>query len=291
MITIEECITAGLTPSLFYFGKNSEQGVNILNDTAELCYLTQILLRLFEDSRWELDDPRRFRVEILFSPGAEATPLHMHEQDRDSDPSRFDTAPLQMIGRDGLTCQELEDFFHAAIVEGDAGEDEADKTTDTPAPAADAPAPGSDAVSEAPLGAKDTAKDVVAVDVAEAPSVPKVEKAVSAEESKETTKQEVTDTTVSKEQERRTKTLPSSENPPEANKLAEKKPADATSDGAEDSDEDDGDDSTVIRNLERKFFWSTVAVGSFILAASCLVLALNLSGDSRRPRRYSTRRF
>ena len=42
-------------------------------------------MRLFEDSRWELTDPRRFRVEILFSPGATATPLHMHEQDRDND--------------------------------------------------------------------------------------------------------------------------------------------------------------------------------------------------------------
>jgi len=36
----------------------SEEGVNILNDTGELCYLTQILLRLFEDRRWEMDDPR-----------------------------------------------------------------------------------------------------------------------------------------------------------------------------------------------------------------------------------------
>ena len=290
LISFEECIIAGLTVSPFFLDINSEQGVNILNDTAELCYLTQILLRLFEDNRRELDDPRRFRVEILFSPGAEATPLHMHEQDRDSDPSRFDTAPLQMIGRDGLTCQELEDFFHAAIMEGDADEDEADKTTDTPSPAG-TPASNSDTISEALLGAKDVTDDVVATDLAEEPSLSKIENAVNAEESKETPKQDVTDNTASKELEKRDKSLPISEKPPEANKIAEKKPSDATSDGAQDSDEDDGDDSKVIRNLERKFFWSTVAVGSFILAASCLVLALNLSGDSRRPRRYSTRRF
>lgn len=49
----------------------SEEGMKIVNATPELCYLTQIVMRVFEDSRSEMaNDPRRFRVEILFSPGA-----------------------------------------------------------------------------------------------------------------------------------------------------------------------------------------------------------------------------
>jgi inositol-hexakisphosphate/diphosphoinositol-pentakisphosphate 1-kinase len=105
----------------------SDEGIKILNTTPELCYLTQIVLRVFEDNRTEMaDDPRRFRVEILFSPGATATPLHLDALDRDLDASRCDTAPLQMIGRDGLTCQEVEAFFGMVIAEGQAGESSVD---------------------------------------------------------------------------------------------------------------------------------------------------------------------
>jgi hypothetical protein len=102
----------------------SEEGKIILNATPELCYLTQIVMRVFEDNRSEMaKDARRFRVEILFSPGAIATPFQLDEFDRDLDDSRFDTAPLQMIGREGLTCQEVEDFFELAIKEGQSGTD------------------------------------------------------------------------------------------------------------------------------------------------------------------------
>jgi inositol-hexakisphosphate/diphosphoinositol-pentakisphosphate 1-kinase len=103
----------------------SEEGMKILNSTPELCYLTQIVMRVFEDSRSEMaDDPRRFRVEILFSPGATATPLHLDEFDRDLDATRCESAPLQIIGKEGLTCQEVEDFFERAIAEGQIGQDD-----------------------------------------------------------------------------------------------------------------------------------------------------------------------
>ena len=272
----------------------SEQGVNILNDTSELCYLTQILLRLFEDSRWELDDPRRFRVEILFSPGAEATPLHMHEQDRDSDPSRFDTAPLQMIGRDGLTCQELEDFFHAAIMEGDADEPETDNNTETLPAVPDDTMLANGAASASTglsLVEKSTGKEAPVASSVEVPDVPEeIEKVAFLEESKESPEQDAKDVTDSdsKEQEKTKEALPSDHNQSKPAPIAEK----SDDDESGDTKDDEGDDSTVIRNLERKYFWTTVAVGSFMLAASCLVLALNLSSDSRRgARKYSTRRF
>jgi len=110
----------------------SEEGTEILNNTPELCYLTQVVMRVFEDSRPEMaNDERRFRVEILFSPGATATPFHMSEMDRDNDASRFDTAPLQMIGREGLSCQEVEDFFELAIMEGQMTEEEVDMELST----------------------------------------------------------------------------------------------------------------------------------------------------------------
>ena len=82
-------------------------------------------MRVFEDSRPEMrENPHRFRVEILFSPGARAQPFHIAEMDRDNDASRFDTAPLQMIGREGLTCVEVEDFLDLAIAEGQMTEEE-----------------------------------------------------------------------------------------------------------------------------------------------------------------------
>jgi Histidine phosphatase superfamily (branch 2) len=92
--------------------------IHNLSRTTELCYLTQIVMRVFEDSRFSTGDPRRFRVEILFSPGATATPFHLDGDSRDSDLSRVQTAPLQQIGRDDLTCQELEQFLEHAIMAG-----------------------------------------------------------------------------------------------------------------------------------------------------------------------------
>ena len=101
----------------------SHHGKSILNSTPELCYLTQVVMRVFEDNRRPVEDPRRFRMEILFSPGATATPMHMNELDREQDQSRFDTAPLQLIGREGLTCQEVEEFFEQAIMAGRSDEE------------------------------------------------------------------------------------------------------------------------------------------------------------------------
>eukprot|EP00522_Entomoneis_paludosa_P001607 CAMPEP_0172471962 /NCGR_PEP_ID=MMETSP1065-20121228/68088_1 /TAXON_ID=265537 /ORGANISM="Amphiprora paludosa, Strain CCMP125" /LENGTH=1428 /DNA_ID=CAMNT_0013230077 /DNA_START=31 /DNA_END=4318 /DNA_ORIENTATION=- len=104
-------------------GLLSEHGAAIINATRELCYLTQIVMRVFEDSRRTIDDPRRFRVEILFSPGATATPYHMNEAEREHDASRYGTEPLQVIGREGLTCAEVEAFFEQAIMAGKSDDD------------------------------------------------------------------------------------------------------------------------------------------------------------------------
>lgn len=101
----------------------SERGKKILANASELCYLTQVVIRLFEDTQKPSEDPKRFRVEILFSPGATATPRHMAELYREKDASRFDTEKLQKISIEGLTCTQVEEFFEQAIREGKTTED------------------------------------------------------------------------------------------------------------------------------------------------------------------------
>ncbi len=104
----------------------STRGIDIIANAPELCYLTQVVIRLFENTSKEANDPKRFRVEILFSPGASATPLHMSELKRDEDASRFDTEPQQLISSDYLTCQEVEDYFSESIKEGETEDDDED---------------------------------------------------------------------------------------------------------------------------------------------------------------------
>lgn len=101
----------------------SERGRKILANASELCYLTQVVIRLFEDTQKAPEDPKRFRVEILFSPGATATPRHMAEMYREKDAARFDTEKLQKISMEGLTCTQVEEFFEQAIRDGKTTDD------------------------------------------------------------------------------------------------------------------------------------------------------------------------
>ncbi|EJK58180.1 hypothetical protein THAOC_21718, partial [Thalassiosira oceanica] len=109
----------------------SWQGQQILQDASELCYLTQVVIRLFEDTQKPNDDPKRFRVEILFSPGATAAPTHMNHLQREKDEKRFDTEKLQKISIDGLTCAQVEEYFEEAIKEGRTEDDDDGETTHT----------------------------------------------------------------------------------------------------------------------------------------------------------------
>jgi inositol hexakisphosphate/diphosphoinositol-pentakisphosphate kinase len=52
----------------------------VIENTSELCYLTHVVFRMFEDLDKHEDDPTRFRIEILFSPGCTAHPPAVAER-------------------------------------------------------------------------------------------------------------------------------------------------------------------------------------------------------------------
>ncbi|KAL4445780.1 hypothetical protein ABPG77_008979 [Micractinium sp. CCAP 211/92] len=54
-----------------------EEGQRVLHECRELDYMTHIVLRMFENTTLPLDDPKRFRVEVLFSPGAAYDPTEV----------------------------------------------------------------------------------------------------------------------------------------------------------------------------------------------------------------------
>jgi len=263
----------------------SEYGTEVINAAPELCYLTQIVLRVFEDGRREIDDPRRYRVEILFSPGATATPLHMNETDRDMDTSRFDTAPLQMIGREGLTAQEIEEFFEEAIMAG-GGQD----------------------VHE--IASLSTVAEVAKKSKPQK-SPKKKKKGEPVSTTSETASHEgiaSNDGTVDKDMllsvvgiDAGKEDLPANGDVASALKVIEPEGEDTVdseeltsndrSVGIESDDrEPDEKSDRVAKIVARKYFWSTVAIGSFVMGVGCLFMALNLSQDSRQ-RRWSTRRY
>ena len=51
-----------------------KEGERILSQLPELCYLTHLVIRVFENMSKPLDDPSRFRVELGFSPGVDRPP-------------------------------------------------------------------------------------------------------------------------------------------------------------------------------------------------------------------------
>lgn len=266
----------------------SQNGIDIINSTPELCYLTQIVMRVFEDIRPEMrDDPRRFRVEVLFSPGATATPLHLDEANRDLDSSRIDTSPLQMIGRDHLTCEEMEDFLEHGImagrVDGDGYISSASLSTLSKSPKrvwkekADGFSSTKNtctSLHDDPIQNADTTFDSVDLEAREGmiENEPCVQHETSSLEYKE-------------------KELSSSCT--QANHVADFQAHhhDKSGDFNEKVDEKDArsKDSNIRKLISRKYFWSTLAVGSFIFGTGCLFIAMRLADDSRY--RRSNRRY
>lgn len=283
----------------------SEHGLRVLNEAPEFCYLTQILIRLFEDPRRDMDDPRRYRVEILFSPGATATPSHVAELDRESDSTRFDTAPLEMIGREGLTCKDLEECFSSAIVAGTT-EGESDGLSLTPS------------VPESPkkpkVGKKTAPPVPSAVTVSKQVTVK--EKPANGEKPPKPTKKTVESGTGPKVKKssaghqgvKPALVVKKLEKVQSERGLEDKKVS--SNDGKEISsrksrvvvdfkepikEEEEEDEEARIerlaRSLARKYFWRAIGVASLVLGTGCLIMAMNVrASDPYARRRWTSRR-
>ncbi|XP_073159203.1 inositol hexakisphosphate and diphosphoinositol-pentakisphosphate kinase VIP2-like isoform X2 [Henckelia pumila] len=61
-----------------------DNGLERLCRTKELDYMSYIVLRLFEDTEVALEDPKRFRIEMTFSRGADLSPLESNDSEATS---------------------------------------------------------------------------------------------------------------------------------------------------------------------------------------------------------------
>lgn len=85
-----------------------ESGESLLNSTQELDYMTHVVLRMFENKNLPLRDPGRFRVEILFSPGAAHSPYEVIPIRKDHVIPIVPRMGIHTAMNGGLTLHELE---------------------------------------------------------------------------------------------------------------------------------------------------------------------------------------
>ena len=291
----------------------SPDGIEYINNTRELCYLTQIVIRLFEDVSRPMDDPRRFRAEILFSPGATATPLHMDEAIRDADATRYDTTPLEHVARVGLTCTELEDYFATAICEGrknkdDDGIDVASASTATSWKKSDSNPHGAITpkvkhvkVEKKKKGSQSTVQEGSNEDddndipvqsntgeIIDGKPTDEIVLEASGIEKETSVDDAAVESRISPKIVRslQVKEPPSQSQPPNMDETEGKQPESSDMAALPANEKGSGTPSALVQ----KYFWSSVALGTLMLGAGCLVMAMTLSEGSTRYRRSWSRR-
>ena len=286
----------------------SEHGLKVLGEAPEFCYLTQIVIRLFEDPRRDMEDPRRYRVEILFSPGATATPMHMAELDRESDSTRFDTAPLEMIGKEGLTCKDLEECFSSAIVAGQT-ENESDGFSLSPSVAESPKKPKSKKKPHAPVPSAVTVstQEVVKDKLGDPPVSGEKPPLKPAAKKSDTVvpvpgvKKKKSSVTTGVKPALVIKKLEKVKASDEAKKEAagggldesisnSRALVDFTAPIKEEEEDEEARIERLARSLARKYFWRAIGMFSFVLGAGCLVLAMNVRTNDPYARRRWTKR-
>lgn len=82
----------------------SEEGRRIVQETAELSYLTQITIRLFDTPSKDINDPERFRCEISFSPGA------LDDE--------TDIIPFPVVLKNDISCAKMLESLKMSIAAG-----------------------------------------------------------------------------------------------------------------------------------------------------------------------------
>ncbi|KAJ7538636.1 hypothetical protein O6H91_11G057700 [Diphasiastrum complanatum] len=83
-----------------------------IHETKELDYLTHVVLRMYENTAVTLDDPRRFRIELMFSSGAAVSPIEASPRYRDHTLPVFLPETLQEEGA-FLSLDRLEKMLQA----------------------------------------------------------------------------------------------------------------------------------------------------------------------------------
>ena len=278
----------------------SPNGMELLNDSKEVCYLTHFVIRLFEDVSRKITDDRRFRVEILFSAGATATPIHQANSVKGVDLTRIDTEPLVSVGREGLTCAEVERFLDCVIAEGgkcddyDVGSttsslaDMMKKKTSTPTNSdsntkrtglANATA-ATESVESSHRFSVDSNATIRTRNVSTSKTIDRtrpiddlfpvhvtIDENVPGETLNEAQHDGISDNNIDDENTNRTK-----------------------DDGGDDIDEEDDNNKDKSRYISHKYFYLTVATGTLLLGAGCLMMAMGLTKGRFSRRRYSVRR-
>ena len=241
----------------------SREGKIIISSTPELCYLTQIIIRLFENTEKSEDDPKRYRIEILFSPGASATPLHMSTMNRNSDSSRNDTEPLQLVSKKNLTCAEVEEYFNESMKEGNNDDDDNGSNIST----VDCPRFVKEILKEE---AESTAVSDVLNDVKNPSMNEKKQKVVTIDEGKNT-EFEPSQTTENVDEVRAIK--------------GEENNSSSTETPVNDTENDKSIEiERMAKVLAKQYFWSAAALTSFCLGVGFLFLARSIHNDSQSKR-------
>lgn len=271
-------------------------------------FLTQaifpyLLQRLFENKSKPKDDKNRFRIEILFGPGASATPMHKSDVDKDV---RVDTEGLTLISKRNLTYEELDKYFQKAIDDGkDSENDDDEKATlsvrlkgDVNLEMFDQASPRSPR-SKKSMNGKDEKKTKSTVDkkVSFASEPDTENKSIG--ENKEKRNLSIakidngTDSINEEKESPQSDEIDSEKNGNES-KDVEEEIKDATNESKDLEDEcNDLEDERVKEMaviLARQYFWTSVAAVSFFLGVGCLILSREIGQSDFKTRRWTRRR-
>jgi len=286
----------------------SPYGMNLLNQSKEVCYLTQIVIRLFEDTGRRLNDPRRFRVEILYSAGATETPIHQARSTKETDLTRLDTEPLQAVGRDGLTCAEIEAFFDSIITERGKSDGHHDVEAISDPGAPKTPKNSTNGSTVKPSDTTDSSKGSktpptrIENSIGVCPAPLKSASAQAPEVQGTETDVEPNATRISPSFSRHSsRTIPTCNTSTKTAKTNDdtnytrdtnRATTQATTDNVADEKKDNKNnrDSNADNSARfHKYFYLAIATGTLLLGAGCLVMAMGLTGSITNRRHYSRR--
>ncbi|CAI5975842.1 unnamed protein product [Closterium sp. NIES-64] len=90
----------------------SPDAMTRLYETRELDYLTHVVLRMYENVEVDLNNPRRFRVEIMFSPGSAVSPLEVEPAKKDHTLPVLPPFTVQNDAPDTLTMRRMDRMLH-----------------------------------------------------------------------------------------------------------------------------------------------------------------------------------